>query len=486
LHLNEKQKQFNQRYLEMLDLVLSTPRFYFSYTYDLTHNLQSLNANSPDFFHQTLVARADERYMWNKGMLELFQGRFELHKFCVPLVHGFVSINEVLVRSEKFSFILISRRSSKRTGTRLFSRGTDGQGNVSNFVETEQIVEYNGEIASFVQIRGSIPLYWSQKPNLKYKPRPALQQANHTDALEKHFDELVIRYFRVVCINLINQTGSEAVLEEAFRRYMETSNVRNVRYEAFDFHHECRNMQWNRLDILLNRLTNELDEFGFFLQSRRQPHLIQEGVFRTNCIDCLDRTNVVQGMLARVNLERVLKQLHILQDGERIVQHPVLEFLFKGVWADNGDMVSVEYSGTGALKSDFTRTGKRTMTGVMRDGYNSGIRYIKNNFVDGYRQDAMEVFLGNYKVKSTEGTSAECSPLDRVRDWKYYVLPLFLVFSAIMVTFLAFVPAEYGTEDLLYMLFWGGMVAATGGVILYHGSEYVDNPVLMEDPRPGN
>ena len=34
---------------------------------------------------------------------------------------------------------------------------------------------------------------------------------------------------------------------------------------------------------------------------------VQQGVFRTNCIDCLDRTNVVQSMFARRSL------LHQLQ-----------------------------------------------------------------------------------------------------------------------------------------------------------------------------
>ena len=29
----------------------------------------------------------------------------------------------------------------------------------------------------------------------------------------------------------------------------------------------------------------------------------QDGVFRTNCIDCLDRTNVVQSLLARKSLQ---------------------------------------------------------------------------------------------------------------------------------------------------------------------------------------
>jgi hypothetical protein len=57
-------------------------------------------------------------------------------------------------------------------------RGTDIQGNSANFVETEQIVEFdqdgqrtNRVLTSFLQTRGSIPLYWSQRPNLKWQPQ---------------------------------------------------------------------------------------------------------------------------------------------------------------------------------------------------------------------------------------------------------------------------------------------------------------------------
>ena len=32
------------------------------------------------------------------------------------------------------------------------------------------------------------------------------------------------------------------------------------------------------------------------------------------------------------------------------------------------------------------RTGKRTLLGALKDGYNSAIRYYYNNFQDGYRQ----------------------------------------------------------------------------------------------------
>lgn len=39
------------------------------------------------------------------------------------------------------------------------------------------------------------------------------------------------------------------------------------------------------------------------------------------------------------------------------------ETVFNNMWADNADALSLFYSGTGALKTDFTRTGKRTSLG---------------------------------------------------------------------------------------------------------------------------
>ena len=41
-------------------------------------------------------------------------------------------------------------------------------------------------------------------------------------------------------------------------------------------------------------------------------------MFRTNCVDCLDRTNVVQGLLARHALEDLLQELGVLAPGEEL------------------------------------------------------------------------------------------------------------------------------------------------------------------------
>jgi hypothetical protein len=41
----------------------------------------------------------------------------------------------------------------------------------------------------------------------------------------------------------------------------------------------------------------------------------------------------------------------------RIQEVPTLDSLLKNVWADNADIMSKQYTGTGALKTDYTRTG---------------------------------------------------------------------------------------------------------------------------------
>lgn len=63
-----------------------------------------------------------------------------------------MSITVLNANNHQFKFILISRRSWKRAGTRMFSRGIDSEGSVSNFVETEQIVEKENDLTSFVQV----------------------------------------------------------------------------------------------------------------------------------------------------------------------------------------------------------------------------------------------------------------------------------------------------------------------------------------------
>ena len=43
------------------------------------------------------------------------------------------------------------------------------------------------------------------------------------------------------------------------------------------------------------------------------------------------------------------------------------------------------------MKTDFTRTGKRTYQGAINDGVNALTRYYINNFTDGYYHDCLDI-----------------------------------------------------------------------------------------------
>lgn len=158
-HLNDNQRNDNCVYLCMIKRVLKTPNIYFSYSYDITHTMQRLQNTDPLFTSQGLYNRADGRFVWNGNLLKGFSQPEMIH-FALPIIQGFIAINQCVVNGHSFSWSIVSRRSVFRAGTRLFTRGVDRDGNVANFVETEQIVEYQGDKASFVQVSYiSLPTY---------------------------------------------------------------------------------------------------------------------------------------------------------------------------------------------------------------------------------------------------------------------------------------------------------------------------------------
>lgn len=481
LHLTDIQLQDNKTFLAMLNHVLSMDGFYFSTSYDLTHTLQRLSNTSPEFQEMSLLERADQRFVWNGHLLRELSAQPEVHRFALPVIHGFITMHSCSVNGKYFDWILISRRSCFRAGVRYYVRGIDSEGHAANFVETEQIVHYNGSKTSFVQTRGSIPVFWSQRPNLKYKPTPQINTvANHMDGFQRHFDSQIIIYGKQVIINLVNQKGSEKPLEQAFATMVSSLASGMIRYIAFDFHKECKNMRWDRLNLLLDQVAEIQDELSYFLvDSAGKVVTNQEGVFRSNCMDCLDRTNVIQSMLARRSLQAQLQRLGVLHVGQKLEEQNEFEKIYKNAWADNANACAKQYAGTGALKTDFTRTGKRTQLGLVMDGLNSLVRYYKNNFSDGFRQDSIDLFLGNYSVDELEFHS----PLSVPRDWKFLALPIIMVVAFSMCIICLLMAGDTWTETLAYVLFWGVASIGTFLIILYNGKDFVDAPRLVQKEK---
>ena len=238
--LRENEKQFNTMCKKMVEDVLKTDSFYFSYTSDLTNSLQAQSSSLTDLSSLSLYERVNPKFTWNNFLLSNLVPRKEMTSFLLPLIHGFVSINKVNVNNKQLEFGLISRRSCLNAGTRFNVRGADDQGNVANFIETEQFLIYQDYRCSYIQARGSIPIYWSQKPNLKYKPSIVINHTkSHLEACQKHMNGIFNSFENQVVINLINQHGSEGNLEKAFQDTLKLMSHPSLKYEAFDFHKQC-------------------------------------------------------------------------------------------------------------------------------------------------------------------------------------------------------------------------------------------------------
>jgi hypothetical protein len=310
-----------------------------------------------------------------------------------------------------FLLTLVSRRSTKRAGLRYLRRGTDDEGCAANSVETEQILSSptwntsQDKIFSYTQFRGSIPLFFSQSP-YSLKPQVSTWGTFQTNAraFKRHMTDLSSRYGDIYCASLVDKHGTEAKIGELYEKHAKDLNEnggldgqgKQLGFEWFDFHNVCRGMHFENVSRLMDTLEPFATATGWTIIANDQIQHKQSGVLRTNCMDCLDRTNVVQSMIGRFILSRMLVDLGLMRAGESAEEDKAFEFLFRNVWADNADVVSKSYSGTGALKTDFTRLGVRTKGGALQDLNNSITRYCLNNFSDGPRQDAFDLFLGTY------------------------------------------------------------------------------------------
>ncbi|VDH96929.1 Hypothetical predicted protein [Mytilus galloprovincialis] len=211
------------------------------------------------------------------------------------------------------------------------------------------------------------------------------------EAFTKHIEEQLYLYNSFVAINLAELSGKEKAISDAFLSNILEYNSRDITYISFDFHEYCRGMKFENVSILTDGIKDIIKNMKYTWVDRKGVICEQNGVFRINCVDCLDRTNVVQTAIARIVMETQCRKLGLLPPEENLPHS--CKRTFQQLWANNGDTISRQYAGTAALKGDYTRTGERKLSGMMKDGVNSANRYYLR-FKDNYRQAAIDLTLG--------------------------------------------------------------------------------------------
>lgn len=147
------------------------------------------------------------------------------------------------------------------------------------------------------------------------------------------------------------------------------------------------------------------------------------------------------------------------------------------MWADHADVISKAYSGTGALKTDYTRTGVRTKQGLLQDGVNSLTRYVKNNYYDGSRQDAYDVFTGRWTPAQLTSVAGGDPWLDE-RPVAEQAVPYVAIFAAGMITAAAVLPRTSTAPLFWFVALWLVLLGAAVRFMAARGIDYVNWPRL--------
>ncbi|XP_017164092.1 synaptojanin-1 isoform X6 [Poecilia reticulata] len=362
--------------------VLNSGHFYFAWSATGISMDLSLNAH-----RRILEDTTDNRFFWNQSLhLHLKHYGVNCDDWLLRLMCGGVEIRTIYAGHKQAKACIFSRLSSERAGTRFNVRGTNDDGQVANFVETEQVIFLDDKVSSFIQIRGSIPLFWEQ---------PGIQVGSHrvklsrgfeanAPAFERHFTALRRLYGKQVIINLLGSKEGEHMLSKAFQSHLKASeHAAAVRMVNFDYHQNVRGGKTDKLSSVLKPLLSKfIDECGFFYYSGEKGIVrTQGGTIRSNCLDCLDRTNSVQAFFALEMLPRQLEQMGLTEKPQLVAR---FQEVFRTMWSANGDSVSKIYAGTGALDG-------KAKAGKLKDGARSVTRTIQNNFFDSSKQEAIDI-----------------------------------------------------------------------------------------------
>ncbi|KAG2005981.1 polyphosphoinositide phosphatase [Coprinopsis cinerea AmutBmut pab1-1] len=486
-----------QRLMNIFKQVDMSKNFYFSYTYDLTSTLQDNLVGS------TRIARRDysfnDRFAWNFHMMSAAFTSTEKpapkQHWLVPLIHGHVDQAKLTVLGRVVFVTLIARRSRHFAGARYLKRGVNDEGNVANEVETEQIVSEalttpfyfpdrcdsdnkqqrrpSPKYTSYVQYRGSIPVYWTQETN-SMVPRPPIEISvvdPFFSAAAKHFDDLFKRYGTPITIlNLIKRrepVPRESKLLDEYTQCVRYLNQflpkdKKMVYRAWDMSRAYKEKTQDVISYLEDLAEESIQLTGFFHSgpepyshyiqnsaysssssspssspspspipsatfdtsstdsSNPQPAVwrntikLQNGICRINCVDCLDRTNAAQFVFGKRVLGHQLYALGIVDNPNLAFDTDAVNMLTE-MYHDHGDTIALQYTGSALVNRVETYRRMPHWNSHSRDIIENIRRFYANSLLDADKQAAINLFLG---ISSSEERTITNPPVrGGYRSW---------------------------------------------------------------------
>ncbi|CAO1341880.1 unnamed protein product [Diamesa tonsa] len=431
---NKNSNPLESKYLKMFMNVDLSSNFYFSYSYDISRTLQynmaepkfvgenvniveeePLNWDEPEYSKEEKIyayrSTSRKKFIWNEYLLKPMENKV-LHKdWMLEVIHGFINQSSISIFGLPIYVCLIARRSTKFAGTRFLKRGANLAGDVANEVETEQIVSDGTKMCSFVQIRGSIPSHWSQDISKIAKPPISLDIPDpYAETSGKHFEKLLFQYGApIVILNLVKKREKrkhESILTTEITnsvKYLNQflpSNCK-IRYNHFDMARKNRSDK-NVMESLAVIAESVIQQTGMFYKDNNET-VYQTGIIRTNCVDCLDRTNTAQFAMGKCALAHQLYKMGFLRAPPRLEFDSDCITMLESLYEIHGDTLALQYGGSQLVHRIKTYRKTAAWTSQGNDIMQTLSRYYSNTFSDTEKQQSINLFLGYFVPPQNEG-----------------------------------------------------------------------------------
>ncbi|KAH9916211.1 SacI homology domain-containing protein [Fomitopsis serialis] len=338
----------------------------------------------PVCFNHKIDKPAEEQRLMNifkqVDMSKNFYFSHQLEEpLAIALIHGHVDQAKLTVLGRVIFITLIARRSRHHAGARYLKRGVNDEGNVANEVETSRssprrsppvllpCAAHPGRrtpkpatspnFTSYVQYEAASRL-WAQETN-SMSPKPPMRR--HGPVLHCRVPTLADLFARygapLMLLNLIKKR--EPVPRES-KLASSTSND--------GFFHSGPEPFSHALDIEAELNASD--------RSWRGTMLLQNGICRTNCVDCLDRTNAAQFVF-----------------GKRALGHHLN--MLTEMYHDHGDSLALQYTGSALVNRVETYRRMPHWNSHSRDIIENLRRFYANSLLDADKQAAINLFLGS-------------------------------------------------------------------------------------------
>lgn len=378
---------------------------------------------------------SNKAFCWNKRFLIPFEENHALNACIIVLQGAVFSMSKEY--SSGFNIFYVVKRSAMFPGTRYNARGLNSTIDPANECECDLIFLEDNKYYAQSWRRGSPPVLWETEiKNLVMANHVVKENANNDTPM--YFLDSIIQRFeteKICVISLLQKNGQEKRIDEVYSEGVETlSNVFphvTLKYTNFDINALLKEKGIdNMVSEFYSLISNDINESNFtvvdsktgdyHISNKDNHQKRQKTVFRFNCADSLDRTNVATFFYSLVLTAKFIMKSGCEEfkkpdfKGEIQLTHPidslnkkVIDFLGE-CFIISGNIISLMYTNTDAIKTHIirhfmtpTKEGTKDSDKVV-----SVYRRFQNCIYDGTRQAIIEEWTSTM-VKNSQFTLDE-------------------------------------------------------------------------------